>query len=62
MPSQKTVPLTIRVHPSLRAAAQKVARGRDETISQVLRRALAAYVETETQHTLALLGVPKAKK
>lgn len=36
--------LTIRIDPALKQAAEKIAAEHDETLSQVLRRALRDYV------------------
>jgi predicted transcriptional regulator len=41
--------LTIRIDDELKEAAEKVAAERDETLSQVIRRALRGYVASQGQ-------------
>ena len=41
--------IIFRVDPSLKAQAERVAKARDETVSQVLRRALREYVQANAQ-------------
>ena len=41
--------LTIRIDDELKEAAEKVAAERDETLSQVIRRALRGYVVSQGQ-------------
>ena len=54
-----TVPLTVRVHPSVRQAAAAAAAANDETISQVLRRALRDYIAQHAQGELRPIGRPR---
>ena len=44
--------LTIRIERSLKVAADKAAAARDETLSQVVRRALRQYVSENAQGEL----------
>lgn len=46
-PSKGTPPKAVRVEPGLWAAAKEKAAERGETVSDVLRRALVAYVEDD---------------
>jgi predicted transcriptional regulator len=47
--------VVVRVEPSLKQQAERIAARRDETLSQVLRRALREYVREHAQ-----LELPKA--
>ncbi len=49
--------IIFRCDPSLKAQAERVAKARDETVSQVLRRTLREYVRANAQFEM-----PKVKK
>ena len=49
--------IIFRCDPSLKAQAERVAKARDETVSQVLRRALREYVQANAQ-----LELPRPKR
>ena len=44
--------LTIRIERSLKASAERVAKAKDEKLSQVVRRALREYVRQNAQGEL----------
>lgn len=44
--------LTIRIEVSLKRAVEKIAASRDETLSQVIRRALREYASEKSQGEL----------
>jgi predicted transcriptional regulator len=54
--------LTIRIEASLKQAAEQSAAARDETLSQVVRRALRAYVHEHAKAELIPTRKAAAKK
>jgi len=46
--------VVVRVEPSLKQQAERIAAVRDETLSQVLRRALREYVREHAQLELSV--------
>jgi hypothetical protein len=46
--------IVLRVEPSLKQQAERIAAVRDETLSQVLRRALREYVQAHAQLDLPI--------
>jgi hypothetical protein len=55
----KTVSVNFRVHPSLLQACMQAAEGQDETLSQILRRAMRDYVAAHGQMELRPIGRPR---
>jgi len=51
-----TATIVIRVEPSLKQQCERIAASRDETLSQVLRRALRAYAREYGQLELAVIN------
>jgi predicted transcriptional regulator len=51
-----TATIVIRVEPSLKQQCERIATSRDESLSQVLRRALRDYVREHGQLELAVTG------
>ena len=50
--------VVVRVEPSLKQQAERIAANRDETLSQVLRRALREYVREHSQLELPVDDPP----
>ena len=51
-----TATIVIRVEPSLKQQCERIAASRDETLSQVLRRALRDYAREHGQLELAVIN------
>lgn len=54
----KKIRITILEHPSVMQAAKQIAAKKDETVSQVIRRALRDYIDADTDNQMLLAGVP----
>lgn len=53
--------VVVRIEPSLKQVCERIAASKDETLSQVLRRALREYAEANAQQPLPL-GHPERMK
>jgi predicted transcriptional regulator len=56
-----TATIVVRVEPSLKQQCERIAAARDETLSQVLRRAMRAYASEHAQLELGVNRKSKAK-
>jgi Ribbon-helix-helix protein len=51
-----TATIVVRVEPSLKQQCERIAATRDETLSQVLRRALREYAREHSQLALTVIN------
>jgi hypothetical protein len=58
----ETITVTFRAHPSLVQACSQAAEAQDETLSQVLRRAMRDYIAAHAQPDLPLKPIGRPRK